>query len=266
MTMKKTCIKEYLNEDNIWFKRILDKSFLINRDLNHVQQEYNDDKYKKLLANSSLSIKEIKAYQWNQKGFKNTHISLGDEIFECTTTFAQSLVDNMILNNVSNFSSENICELGTGYGYNLTLFDKSLNLYGGELTENGVAIAKQHNIDVELFNFFNPEDYNIIRPNTTIFTHHSLEQIPDSNCFLNNLYKFKDNINYVVNIEPSFMPNRANLLGILRNKYIEINDYNRNIHKITRNSPEIEVILTHDDMKGNGPLNSSCLTVWRFNS
>lgn len=264
--MKKTCINEYLNEDNIWFKRILNKSFLINRNLNHVQEEYNEDKYKKLLANSSLSIKEIKAYQWNQKGFKNTHISMGDEIFECTTTFAQSLVDNMILNNVSNFSSENICELGTGYGYNLTLFDKSLNLYGGELTENGVKIGKLNNLDISLFNFYNNQDYKLIRPNSTVFTHHALEQIPDSTCFVKSLADYKDNINYVINIEPSFLSTRRNLIGILRNEYNRINDYNKNIHELTRNHPEIEVIYVEDDIIGNGPLNSTCITVWRFNS
>lgn len=264
--MKKTCINEYLNEDNIWFKRILNKSFLINRNLNHVQEEYNEDKYKKLLANSSLSIKEIKAYQWNQKGFKNTHISMGDEIFECTTTFAQSLVDNMILNNVSNFSSENICELGTGYGYNLTLFDKSLNLYGGELTENGVKIGKLNNLDISLFNFYNNQDYKLIRPNSTVFTHHALEQIPDSTCFIKSLADYKDNINYVINIEPSFLSTRRNLIGILRNEYNRINDYNKNIHELTRNHPEIEVIYVEDDIIGNGPLNSTCITVWRFNS
>lgn len=264
--MKKTSINEFLNKDNIWVERILDKSFSINRNVDHVQQEYNEDKYKKLLDNSSLSINQLKVLQWNQKNIQNKHISLGDEIFECTTKFAQSLVDTMILNNVSNFSSENICELGTGYGYNLTLFNKSFNLYGGELTENGVKIGRLNNLDVNLFNFYNNNDYKLIRPNSTVFTHHALEQIPDSNCFIKSLVDYKDNINYVINIEPSFLNTRKNLLGIFRNKYNRINDYNRNIHELTRNHPEIEVIYAEDDIIGNGPLNSSCITVWRFNS
>jgi hypothetical protein len=263
--MKKSSINEYLNKDNIWTERMLNNSFSINRNIDHVQKEYNEDKYKKLLDNSLLNINQLKAFQWNQnQSSKKTHISLVDEIFECTSIFAQSLVDTVILNNVTNFGSENICELGSGYGYNLTLFEKSLNLYGGELTESGVKIGKSKNLDVNLFNFYNKQDYKIVRPNSTVFTHHALEQIPDSKCFVEYLANFKDNINYVVNIEPSFLSTRKNLIGILRNKYNEINDYNRNIHELTRNHPEIDVVFSEDDVIGNGPLNSSCITVWRF--
>ena len=263
--MKNISLNEYLNKDNIWTDRILNTSFTIKRDIDHVNKEYNEDKYKKLLVNSSLNINQLKAFQWGQHQSSNyTPISLGDEIFECTTKFAQSLVDSMILNNVSNFSSDNICELGTGYGYNLSLFGKSFNLYGGELTENGVKIGKSNNLDVKLFNFYNDQDYEIIRPNSTVFTHHAIEQIPDSKCFVEYLSNYKDNINFVVNIEPSLLSTRKNLIGILRNKYIEINDYNRNIHELTRNHPEIDVVFYEDDVIGNGPLNSSCITVWRF--
>ena len=80
------------------------------------------------------------------------------------------------------------------------------------------------------------------------------------------LSNFKDNINFVVNIEPSFLSKRKNLIGIIRNKYNEINDYNRNIHELTRNHPEIDVVSSEDDVIGCGPLNSSCITVWRFKS
>ena len=263
--MKKISLNNFLNKDNVWTHRLLNNNFKVNRDLEHIQKEYNEDKYKCLIHKSSKSTAELKAYQWKlSNDTDNTHISFKDEIFSCSIFRAQNFVDNNILETVKSFESENICELGTGYGYNLSLFEKSFNLYGGELTKNGVEIAKSFNLDVNLFNFYNKEDYKIIRPNTTLFTHHALEQIPNSNCFIEYLSKFKKHLNFIVNIEPSIIPTRKNLLGILRNKYIEINDYNRNIHQLIKNNDEIEVLLHDNDVIGNGPLNSSCLTVWRF--
>lgn len=57
---------------------------------------------------------------------------------------------------------------------------------------------------------------------------------------------------------------RTNLLGLLRNKYIEMNDYNRNLWTILESRNDIEIIEFDQDVIGINPLNSSNLIVWKF--
>ncbi len=265
--MEKVEVIDYLNKKNIWVDRIINNSFNVNRSVEKVNDEYNNDKYDKLLESGIDSAHELKIKQWGLRG-KNegdeTFISFKDEIFKCTVAFSQQIHNSFIIDLLNAYSSSNICELGTGFGYNLSLLKGFDHVYGGELTQNGVEIGKRLGLDIDLFNFYNIKDYSFIKPNSTIFTCHALEQLPDASCFIEGLYAQKEKIKYVVNIEPSIIESRDNLLGIFRNKYLEINDYNRNLFSLLRNNPNIEIMKQEQDTFGMTPLNSSNLTVWRF--
>ena len=55
--------------------------------------------------------------QWDYKQRnENVHLSFGDEIFATNAETVQSIVDTMFMENISNFVSDNICELGKGTG------------------------------------------------------------------------------------------------------------------------------------------------------
>ena len=88
--------------------------------------------------------------------------------------------------------------------------------------------------------------------------------IPDATIIINNLEKQKHKINYVVHFEPSVVPERSTLLGLLRNKYMELNDYNRNLISILKNRSDIEILELEIDIFGLVPLNTTNLIAWKF--
>jgi len=119
-------------------------------------------------------------------------------------------------------------------------------------------------MDVIEFNYYEAADYAFIKPDTTVFTTHSIEQIPDATVIIDNLEKHKDKINYVVHFEPTVVRERTSLLGLLRNKYMELNDYNRNLIDVLKSRDNIEILELQTDVFGFIPLNSSNLIAWKF--
>jgi hypothetical protein len=265
--MKPISINEYLNSDSNWTKRLLGLSdFQKKRDIGQIENEYNLDKYGKLLAFEFKTIEEYKSKEFEQSGLNpisgNIIISLGDSIFKTSVANARTIYYSFIKTTINKYLSENICELGCGYGYNLSYLGR--NVYGGEYSKNAVKIAQKLGLDVKEFNYYNNEDYQLIKPNTTIFTAHSIEQIPDATIIINNLAAQKNNINYVVHFEPTVVPERSSLIGLMRNKYMELNDYNHNLIEILKSRKDIDIIELEIDTFGLVPLNSSNLIVWKF--
>ena len=119
-------------------------------------------------------------------------------------------------------------------------------------------------MDVCEFNYYTENDYDFIKPDSTIFTSHSIEQIPDATVIINHLEKQKSKINYVVHFEPTIVAERTTLLGLLRNKYLELNDYNRNLITVLKGRNDIEILELKTDIFGLVPLNTTNLIVWKF--
>lgn len=265
--MKEVSINEYLNINNVWTKRLLGLTdFKKNRDVNQVENEYNLDKYAKLLKVNLQTVEEYKCLEFEQAGLNpingEMYISFDDTIFKTNVSNMRALYYNMIKNTMSKYGSENNCELGCGYGYNLSYL--SGNVYGGEYSKNAVTLAQKLGLNVVEFNYYEDKDYNFIIPNSTIFTTHSIEQIPDATVIINNLEKQKSKINYVVHFEPTVVEERTSLLGLLRNKYMELNDYNRNLISVLKNRSDIEILELKTDIFGLVPLNTTNLIVWKF--
>lgn len=265
--MKEISLNDYLNKDNAWSHRLLGlTAFQKKRDVSQIEREYNQDKYAKLEAVQLTSMEDYRTLELEQAGLPvNTArpvISLGDKLFEVTVPEARKMYYDLIRTNVLKYRSERICELGCGYGYNLTLFDGEV--YGGEYSSNAVSIARRLGMDVRGFNYYREEDYHFIRPETTVFTSHSIEQIPDATVIIENLRRIKNNVRYVVHIEPTVLPERSTLLGLMRNRYMELNDYNSNLRDILMQASDIELLDVQLDVYGVVPLNSSNIFVWKF--
>ncbi len=260
-------LNEYLNKDNPWSSRLLGISdFQKKRDVQQVENEYNLDKYAKLLEFDFKTIEEYKAKEFEQAGLHpitgELFISQGDDIFKTSVENARKQFYNLIQSHLKIYNSKNICELGCGYGYNLSYLGK--NAYGGEYSKNAVKLAQKLGLEVSEFNYYNETDYHFIKPETTIFTTHSIEQIPDATSIINGLEKQQSKINYVVHFEPTVVKERTSLLGLLRNKYMEINDYNRNLIELLKSRNNIEILDLQTDIFGLVPLNTTNLIVWRF--
>ena len=264
--MQPISINDYLNSNNAWALRLLGFSgFQKKRDVQQVENEYNLDKYARLLE---LELPDMEAYK--RKGFELgglsmesvMPISFGDEIFRVPVPLARMLFYNLIQSKLQEYASEHLCELGCGYGFNLSYLGR--NTYGGEYSKNAVLLGQKLGMEIREFNYYKSEDYGFIKPGSTVFTTHSIEQIPDASVIISSLEKQKEKINYVVHFEPTVVKERTNLMGLMRNKYMELNDYNRNLVELLQTHPAIEVLELQYDVFGLNPLNSSNLVVWKF--
>jgi hypothetical protein len=267
--MVKLSLNEFLNQDNVWTDRLLGvKDFTKKRDIEQIEREYNLDKYKSV---HDLELPDMEAYkvkEFELAGLKldqEVKMSFKDELFKMPLKRARLIAYNTFTDMISPYLSANNCELGCGYGFNLRLIKG--NNYGGEYSKYAVELGKRLGLDLVEFNYYNEPDYDFIKPDSTVFTVHSIEQVPDAKVIIDSLYKQKDKINYVVHFDPSFLPHRANFIGKARNRYIELNDYNRNLFSyITSRTDIIEVVnLEYDVLSMQiNPLNSTNFIAYKF--
>lgn len=267
--MKKADWNEYLSIKNPWVKRLLGiEPFSKIRDLNQIQREYDQDKYGSLLNLNFSDVNQYKEHEYHQVGlnFLSTMVfSLEEEVFEARVEIVRSLYYSLVANIIHRYQPRRICELGCGYGINFPhLGQLSEEVYGGEFSQSAVQIAQCLNFDIQMFNYYDLNNYGFIRKQSLIFTSHSVEQLPDAQCFISGLKKYQENIDVVVNFEPTFLSDRHTLIGTLRNRYVELNDYNRNLVDLLHSRDDIEILEFYPDSIGMNPLNPACVIVWKF--
>lgn len=206
-------LNQYLSKSNVWALRLLGyEPFRMVRNLAQIENEYNIDRYAKLVDLDLPDMEHYKKKEFEQRGIgagDMIFFSLKDDIFRVKLSIAQKIYYQIIKERVEKYQSEYFCELGCGYGYNLSYIDG--RVYGGEYSDNAVRLAKRLDMDVCHFNYLNHDNYSFIRNGSTVFTVHSLEQIPDSRCFVEGIASQKEKIRFIVNIEPSFLENRTTL-------------------------------------------------------
>lgn len=190
--------------------------------------------------------------------------SMRDELFLGDLVLRHGLKDTLIDNVVARTGSGPVCILGCGFGDTTARLKTSRLKYGGELTESGVACCRKLGLDVTSFNYYETSDYGFIRPGSTILSVHSLEQIPDARPFLDGMRSVRDRVEFSIHLEPTWLTERNGLIGYLRNRYLEVNDYNRNLYTLLRQADDVEIVLFEADVFGQAPLNSASLIVWRF--
>lgn len=117
---------------------------------------------------------------------------------------------------------------------------------------------------MEHFDFYSFDSYRFIRPRSIVFTVQALEQIPDASAFLQGMRSQRHRVDAVLHLEPSFIPEGRDLLGLLRNRYLEINDYNRNLVTLLQQAADVELLEFDRDYFGSPPLNSLHFIAWRF--
>ncbi|MDF5709877.1 MAG: hypothetical protein PUP90_19970 [Nostoc sp. S4] len=267
--MKISSWNQYLSSNNPWSDRLLGlKKFSIKRDLEQVEREYDQEKYGSIVEFEFNNIelyrtKELENYGLTEKD--NTFISLSEEIFETNISLAWSIYSSIISSFVKRYNPSRICELGCGYGYNFSYLKNICSeVYGGEYSTNAMKIANRLGLEVQNFNYYNLEDYQIIKAGSSILTIHSIEQIQSAKYFIDGIYQLSKNIDFIFNFEPCFLNNRNSWIGTLRNRYIEINHYNKDLINILKSRNDIEIIEYHPDYIGINPLHPTSVIIWRF--
>jgi hypothetical protein len=235
----------------------------VHRTVERVAGEYHE-KWSKKLAEMNDDPEAFRHRLLYPSPGELTMFSLGDELFEADILHRHALKDSMVNHAVAQAGRGPVCVLGAGFGETTLRLVTVRPTYGGELTEAGLACCRRLGLDVRQFDYYRPGDYDVIRPGSTVLSIHSLEQIPDSTHFLDGLRSVRDRVECVVHLEPTWLRARTGLIGLLRNRYMEINDYNRNLYEVLSTAPDVEILEFVPDAFGQMPLNSASLLIWRF--
>jgi len=198
------------------------------------------------------------------------YLATGREIFEFHLDLYQKTI-NPYIN-----KSSCLVELGAGYGskiFNLSERNgfSELPLYAGELTNNGCRLIslladsmnKKINVGHCDFKTLTIDEIDIPE-DAIIFTSYAVHYVPElSERFVDFFAKLKPLV--VIHFEPCYEHHSPNdLYGMMCRKYIEINDYNRNIVSILKNSfvkNDISLKITKNKLASN-PLLPISIIEW----
>ena len=97
-----------------------------------------------------------------------------------------------------------------------------------------------------------------------MYTAHALSQLPSARHVIDALAEQADRITAVVNIEPMAPLYDDSLLGLMRRRYLEVNDYNRDLLDELRRRTEVEIVQTRPNIFGQNPFCPVSAVEWRF--
>jgi SAM-dependent methyltransferase len=239
------------------------------RDSKKIETEYNVDKYGALLrrfGDTRSSAEVVRQAQFDLGDNGQLCVSKGLRLYTCRINAARKMERALVLDALRTHAAncQSIVELGCGYGFNLSLVRSQYpekQVCGGDFSDNAVTLGKHLGMDVRHFDFYSESSYDFLSrlPHPIlVFTCHAIEQIPDATLVVKNLRRFSTTVARVVHLEPSYELQGDSLLGMMRRRYIEVNDYNRNLVSLVRSfSATIE-----QDILGINPLNPTSRIEW----
>ena len=187
--------------------------------------------------------------------------------------FYVSLIELALINN----SSDHLVEIGIGFGSILFELLKRGKLpydsiVGLEYTKQGVELANEianwhnYNVSIAQGDFNRPGISKLkIKHGADILTSYSFHYLKDSELALKNIINLKPR--RVVHFEPIFEHYKSDTtLGLLQQKYMEVNDYNMTILKeLKKLSKEnkIEILKEVPLLFGSNCLLPASLIVWQ---
>jgi hypothetical protein len=256
-------LNEYLSVENEWTQRLLGlEPYQQRRTLELVERSYNVEHYGRLLREYRDDVEALRK-KFLHPSDQEVAFSLEDSVFSAPLSQFVSIRRSYMRRTLDGYANGALlCELGAGFGQNFVWLER--DVYGGEYSESAVALAGLLGFDIRPFNFYEPETYEFIRPGTVVFTSHAIEQVPDASTVVKSLKGLRDRIGAVVHFEPLYHRDRRTLLGLLRNSYTQINDYNLNLLECLEGDPDIEILSLEEDVFGINPLNPTSILVWRF--
>jgi SAM-dependent methyltransferase len=262
---------------------VLERCFgpkLAARDRSVVDAEYKADKYRTALdfavGKPTRDPFAVRMFEFGHDADADWCFSRGNELFRSPLAEIQTVFDDFLVSKVlpAAAGSRTIIETGCGYGYNLDLLaraERSHAYAGGDFASTAVELA-QHLFGkagpprVEEFDYYS-NDYGLLAKAegpVTVFTCHSIEQLPTAVPFLDALASHKKKIAGVVHLEPIFEVHGESLLGRLRRAHAEALDYNRDLLSLLKGRADIVVHRVEPNVLGLNPLNPTSVIHWSF--
>jgi len=223
-----------------------------------VLREFENEKWKSLYEylrkNPNLTVLDVDKILYSNK--INIPIFFENNFYMVTPYEAHRLHIDLYVKVISKYLEEGISliEFGAGYGskiLNLSLLKpfKNTSMTAGELTLNGQKIIKKlsDNMNKNVKSIYcdlGALDFSEINipENSIIFTSYSAHYVPFLNKnFVEKMLSLKPKV--VIHFEPCYELNSSkSKFELMCKKYIEINDYNRNLFSVLKANEKEEKI------------------------
>jgi hypothetical protein len=246
-----------------------------------ITREYEYEKWGPLLQKAknysgTLTLEKIDEWVLHEENPSVSHIN--DKLIRISILESHKYYVNLIEKMITPYlPSSALVELGAGYGTIILALAKMKSFYGmkvmaGEYTPSGIELLKiigtSENLSIKTgrcdFNQFPITDLNIPK-NAIIFTSFAtpyVRELKDS--FIESLLSYEPKI--VIHFEPCYEHcDEKKLIGLMRKKYIEINDYNRNLVTILKKyqaNKKLKIIQEDPMVYGDNPYLLASQIVW----
>lgn len=262
---------EKLNLDQLpkysgWPKKLIDASEATKhiKNTKEIYREYETDKWASLFSlieHQAMGVDEVDSMQFS--GSQQIPFSIGDELFVAKPLVTRVALAAMIANKIHSVRSEDgaVVELGAGTGAIIARLAKDsrfrdAEFYAGDFSPSSIKIidylakAEAVTINTGLFDFHAKASELNIPGNSIIFTSFAVAYIQGLDFqFWQRIVNY--NPKAIIIVEPIYEHfTDQTVLGLLRKKYYECNDYNRNILSSIKDA-ERRNILTIDEVVEN---------------
>jgi hypothetical protein len=254
----------------------------VERNLAKIQSEYSEDKWQKCLdaytkSGGTMDAQDLRRLYYDLSSDKLRASVQHGRLIGATNNDIMTRYDNILTTAMASAlkTASTVVELGSSFGHIMWMLRQSfpgLAYRGGDFADSAVALAaklyaKTPDISVEKFDFYAPS-YELIekaKDPVVVITSQALEQVPQSAAIVETLSKYRDKIARVFHLEPAYaLYDDGTLLGLMRRRYIEINDYNRDLVSTLKEREDVEILQLEPNIVGWNPFNSLALIEWRF--
>ncbi|MFA7682064.1 MAG: class I SAM-dependent methyltransferase [Candidatus Peribacteraceae bacterium] len=252
------------------------------RNTDKVDSEYDKDEYRRCLTfaqenASHVAADVIKAFELRLENLKSICVSHKGALYEMPADQIIPANNQLLVEALEPLMADvdTVVEIGCGYGFNLWQLHKYFpdkTYRGGEYSQNAVELASVlykdiPQLTIEHCNFYD-DTYAVLekcQPNSRVllFTRHAIEQIPTATKVLQALTQYFDRLVTVAHLEIIYENNDDSLLGLMRQRYAQINDYNRDLLGLLQARDDIEIFRNDPDEFGHNPLNPTSVLMWR---
>lgn len=251
------------------------------RDSAKVLAEYDADKYARCLAylerEPGSGPEDVKTFEFAAEMAPEICVSRRCRLLPLPLQAARELYYELLAETMADSieASGSVVELGCGYGYNLWRLAQvhpGPVYRGGDYSANAVEIARRlytdrRDLSVDQFDFY-AAHYTLLEglpEPVTVFTSHAVEQIPRAGGVVEAILKSAVRINGVFHFEPVLEEVDNSLLGMMRRRYTELNDYNRDLLSELRQRKAVRIRQVERDVLGLNPLNPTWVVHWEPN-
>lgn len=237
-----------------------------------VLREYDRDKYGPLLqaleADASVSVDALKALEL---GSGDTVLSEGERLFVAPIGEAFARTTTMLVDRVGRSldGAASLVDLGCGYGYHLAQVGRAFPgpaLLGGEFAASGVALGRRLGFDVEPVDLLGGELRPLARAQApaVVLLSMVLHQLPSAEAAVAALAQHRDRIARVIVYDALAGVQPDSLLGLLRRRYIQHNDYSWDLLEVLSRRDDVEILELEPNVIGPNALLPGSFVSWRF--